>query len=105
MRRRTLFTVCLVLLIAGIAPALAHDDERITGTVTQVTLTGLVVKPASRQPVSIALGPSTKVTKNGRKASVLDLKAGMAVIVDAHENDDGSLVAVEVTIVPPPAGK
>lgn len=101
MHRRFLLAIVVGALIVGLAPVRAHDEERISGTVAQVTLTGLSVKQQNGRTVSVTLLPSTKVTKDGQKASVLDLKVGLAVVVDAHEDDNENLVAVEVRIVPP----
>lgn len=105
MHRRTALTALIALLAVGLAPLRAHEDEHVEGTITQVTLTGLSVKQRNGRSVSVTLAPATKVTRDGKKASVLDLKAGMAVVVNAHEDDDENLVAVDVKIVPPPAGQ
>ena len=105
MLRRHVLQVGVALVTVGLRPLLAHEDEHVEGTIAQVTLTGLSVKQRNGRSVSVTLAPSTKVTRDGKKASVLDLKAGMAVVVDAHEDDDENLVAVGVKIVPPPAGK
>ncbi len=100
MHKRLLLAIIVAALIVGMAQVRAHDEERISGTVAQVTLTALSVRQQNGRAISVKLVPSTKVTKNGQKASVLDLQIGLAVAVDAHEDDDENLVAVEVRIVP-----
>ena len=98
--RRTLLS-CVIALVLAPAPRVgAHDDVHLSGTIEQVTLTGLSVKGKSGRATSVALTPSTTVTKDGRKASVLDLKVGMRVEVDAHEDEAGALAAEAVRILP-----
>lgn len=103
--RRTLLAVTASLVVLAGALGLAHDDHRVTGTLTEVQLTGIVVKPERGQPVAIGLNAATKVVRDGKKASVLDLKPGLSVVVAAHGDAMDDLMAETVTIVSPPAKK
>ncbi len=55
--------------------------------------------------MSITLDAATRVTRDGKKASVLDLKAGLYVVVDASGDSLDELLAIDVRIVPPPSKK
>lgn len=101
--RRQFLVVTLLAVLSGFTSVNAHDDYRIIGAISAVTLTGVEVKEQSGRAVSIALDSATRVTRDGKKASVLDLKTGLYVVVDASGDSAAELVAVEVRIVPPPA--
>ena len=103
--RRQFLVLTLVALLSGLAPVSAHDDYRIIGAISAVTLTGVEVKEQSGTAVSIALDSATRVTRDGKKASVLDLKTGLHVAVDARGDSLAELVAAEVRIVPSPPSK
>ncbi len=103
--RRQFLVLTLVAFVSVFAPVSAHDDYRIIGAISAVTLTGMEVKEQSGRAVSIALDSATRVTRDGKKASVLDLKTGLHVVVDATGDSLAELVAVEVRIVPSPPAK
>ena len=105
MTRRFLLATCVALLTAGLTPTLAHDDFRIIGTVGKATLTGLEVTEQDGRTVPITIDSATRVTRDGKKASVLDLTPGLHVVVDASGDSLAELVAIDVRIVPPPSGK
>ncbi|MEQ1899065.1 MAG: hypothetical protein ABL971_16995 [Vicinamibacterales bacterium] len=105
MNRRLLLAMFAGLLTAGLVPMRAHDDYRIIGTIGNVTLTGLDVKEPGGRTVPITLDAATRVTRDGKKASVLDLKTGLYVVVDASGDSLDDLLAIDVRIVPPPPMK
>ncbi len=105
-RARRGFLVSLgAVVMSGLVPAVAavaHDDHRIEGTLEAVQLTGIIVSQANGLEVRIALDAATKVTREEKKASVLDLQVGQLVVVEAHGDSMDDLIAVTVNIMPPP---
>ena len=103
-RRIALFL--LVSILTSAAPAMAHDEFRIIGTLAKVTQTGLEVKQTKDGKVIVMKkDDSMLVTRDKVKVSASELKTGTSVVIDALGDSLSDLVVVEVRIVPPPARK
>ncbi len=101
MTRRLMIAGVLAGLIVGMAPAAAHDDYRIIGTITNVTANTLDVKQTKDgKTISMATDEATLVTRDKKKVSATELKAGLSVVVDASGDSLEDLVVLEIRIVP-----
>ena len=60
------------------------------GTVSAVSATSLTITEAGGTSVTVDLGASTKVRRDGAKAAVKDLKAGDEVFVISRVESDGT---------------
>jgi hypothetical protein len=101
---RRLMLVTLAALTVSLAPALAHDDYRIIGTITRVTATTLDVKQAKDgRTIAMKTDAATLVTRDKKKVERAELRAGLNVVVDARGDSLEDLVILEVRLVPPPA--
>ena len=101
MTRQLVIAAALAVLTVCAVPAVAHDDYRIIGTITDVTANTLAVKQTKDgKTISMATDEATLVTRDNKKASVKELKTGVSVVVDANGDTLEDLVALEVRIVP-----
>ena len=95
-----------VLLIFALVPAFAHGDfDHIRGTVVKVANNVLSIK-TTKGTVEVKLDNHTDLTRNDRKAQLIDLKRDARVIVDVPKGNK-ELVAYSVKIgtVPPATGQ
>lgn len=102
------FTVAGVLaaLMLSVASLSAHDNYRIIGTVVKLAGTTLEVKQTKDgKVVDMEMTKTSRVTKDKKKVTSAELKAGIHVVVDARGDSSLDLDIVEVRIVPPPARK
>ncbi len=106
MTRRLMIAGMLAGLIVGMAPAAAHDDYRIIGTVAKVSAKTLGVKQTKDgKLISMSTDEATVVTRDKKKVSATELKTGLSVVVDARGDSLEDLVVLEVRIVPSPTKK
>jgi len=83
-----------LLLIAMAAPVFAHGGfEHVKGTVVKVANNVLTVK-TDKGNVDVKLNDKTELTKNGQKAQLADLKAGVRVIVEIPEGSKEKLAKI-----------
>jgi hypothetical protein len=96
----------MVTLMLGSTPLRAHDDYRIIGTVLKVSAGKLEVRQTKdRKTIAMKTDTATLVTKDKKKVSASQLKAGTSVVVDARGDSLEDLVVLEVKIVPAAAAK
>lgn len=101
MTRQLVIAGVLAVLTVGAVPAVAHDDYRIIGTITNLTVNTLEVKQTKDgKTISMATDEATLVTRDKKKVSRTELKTGASVVVDANGDSLEDLVALEVRIVP-----
>lgn len=106
MTRRLMIVIGVVSMMIGVAPAWAHDDYRIIGTVLKVSAGKLDVKQTKDgKTISMKTDEATLVTRDKKKVSSAELKTGTNVVVDASGDSLQDLVALEVRILPAPAAK
>lgn len=106
MTRRIMIAVGIVGMMLSVAPAWAHDDYRIIGTVLKVSGGKLDVKQTKDgKTISMKTDAATLVTRDKKKVSSAELKTGTNVVVDARGDSLQDLVVLEVRIVPAPAAK
>jgi hypothetical protein len=98
MIRRIAFPVALALVIA--APALAHDQFRIIGTVITPEAHSLSLKTKDGKTLSVRLVAETVIWRDEKKGTAADLKAGANVVIDAWGDSEDETDAVSVRIVP-----
>lgn len=101
---KRLVLAALAALTVGLAPALAHDDYRIIGTIARATPTTLDVKQTKDgNTIVMKLDSATLVTRDKKKVERTELKAGLSVVVDARGDSLKDLVVLEIRLVPPPS--
>lgn len=100
----TRFMLATLAALTIVAPALAHDDYRIIGTITRVTATALDVKQMKDgKTIAMKTDSATVVTRDKKKVERAEPKTGLNVVVDARGDSLKDLVVLEVRLVPPPA--
>jgi len=99
--KRCFIAVIVAVLIAGVAPASAHEKYRIIGKITRVSSSVLDVKQAKDGKVILMFMPAKiTVTRDKAKGNMKDLKAGLSVVVEAIGDGMDDLEVVSVRIVP-----
>jgi hypothetical protein len=84
--------VFAIALVAGLAQA---ADKTHDGTVVSVAEGKLVMADAEKKEHSHDIGPTVKITLNGKAAKLIELQKGDKVKVTAGE--DGQVTAVAAT--------
>ena len=113
MERMRTSLVCVLaatalLFVVGVSPARAHDEFRFVGTLVNVEAAKNRVSVKFKEngkdeTVHVKLTGQTLITRDKKKISKSDLKAGLSVVVDALGDDYETLEALEIRIVPAPA--
>lgn len=106
MTSRLMILGVLAALAMGAAPAGAHDDYRIIGTIAKVTAKTLDVKQTKDgKTISMRTDEATLVTRDKKKVSATELRNGLNVVVDARGDSLEDLVVLEIRVVPPATKK
>lgn len=99
----TIAAACLTALLALAAPAAAHNEYRIIGTVEKMSPKMLAVKQSKDgKVIAMEMDDSSIVTRDKKKVAMAELKAGVHVVVTACGDAIDKLLVMEVRIVPPP---
>ena len=85
----------LVMMVSGIATALAQDTVRVRGTIERIDGSTYVVKARDGAELKVALADNPQIA-GVVKASLSDIKQGSFVGVTAMPKADGSQSALEV---------
>jgi hypothetical protein len=99
--RSILTLAVLITFVAAAAPASAHDDFRIIGTLTKYESAKIEVKKREGKTVSITLDKQTAVSRDNKKVPVSELRVGQSLVVDAYGDTEDDALAIEIRIVPP----
>jgi hypothetical protein len=101
-----LLMAALLAVLSVAAPAMAHDDYRVIGTIARVTAKTMDVKQTKDgKTISMTLDEATLVTRDKKKVDVAELKPGLSVVVDGRGDSLEELVVLEIRIVPSPTKK
>jgi hypothetical protein len=92
----------LVMMVSGIATALAQDTVRVRGTIERIDGSTYVVKARDGAELKVALADNPQIA-GVVKASLSDIKQGSFVGVTAMPKADGSQSALEVHHIFPEA--
>ena len=96
MLNRLVMSLVAVLLVVGLV--LAHGAP-IVGTVTAVTDDNFTIKDKDNKSVVIGVEKATKYLVDEKPAKKTDLKVGVRVVIDAHQDaKTKSYLAEEVKI-------
>jgi hypothetical protein len=95
--RRT-FTIAALLSMSTIA--LAHEEFRVIGTLTQAGDTKIQVRDRDGKTLSIKIDKQTVVRKDRTEVDASELAEGNSVVVDALGDSEADLLAIEIRIVP-----
>ena len=88
-------------LLPGAAPAIAHGQFHIVGTITKREAMVIVVKPTGPIASTIQLDAHTVVVRDNKQVNASELTVGRTVVVDALGDTPDDMVAVFIRIVPP----
>ena len=107
MTKRLLLGIILVLLVASVGPAVAHDKFRFIGTVAKMDGAKklLTIKNTDKKlpaEVEVDITAKTWIERDGKKLTTAELKPGVYVVVDALGDDVFQTQAVLIRIVPAP---
>ncbi len=95
-------SMMLAAAILASAPALAHEEMRIVGTIAGVKGAALEVKMRDGKTAHITIDSTTGITKDKATVPAAELKAGLYVVVDGLGDDITDVSASQIRIVPPP---
>jgi hypothetical protein len=104
MRKLLLSLAAVSALFAG-APAAAHDEIEVAGQVTAVTAKTVQLRTKDGKAVTLEVDSNTRVKMAGKPLGLKDLKVGQAVKALGFGDSLTDLVAIDVNIEPPAAGK
>ena len=96
--RRT-FTIAALLSVSTFA--LAHEEFRVIGTLTQVGDTKIQVRDRDGKTLSIKMDKQTVIRKERAEVDASALAEGNSVVVDALGDSEADLLAIDIRIVPP----
>ena len=100
MKPLTAVAICLVAVLS-VAVLAAHENFRIIGAVTTVTLQSLDVKQTKDgKVVSMRMNRRTPVVRDNKPVDRAELKVGANVVVDARGDSLQDLVVQTVRLVP-----
>ena len=105
--RHTYFAV-LILVLALVAPAMAHEGHvhKVLGTVESVQARQIDVKSTDGKVVTIVLDAKTAITRGTAKLDAAALKVGERVSVDyTQAKTVNTAKTVKLGTTPPPAKK
>jgi hypothetical protein len=94
-------TVMIALLLSTSSFALAHEDFRVIGTLTQASDSQIQVRDRDGKTLSIKINKQTVIRKDRVEVEADVLTTGNSVVVDALGDTEADLVALEIRIVPP----
>lgn len=93
---KRILTWLFALVVLGPVFAYAHGGhDHIRGTVAQINGQSIVVQTTGKATKTVTVVAATTFAKNGKPATMSDLKVGDRVVVDCPE---GKLTAEEVQI-------
>jgi hypothetical protein len=96
--RRT-FTIAALLSLSTFA--LAHEEFRVIGTLTQAGDTKIQVRDRDGKTLSIKIDKQTVIRKDRTEVNASELAEGNSVVVDALGDSEADLLAIDIRIVPP----
>jgi hypothetical protein len=80
------------------AAQMTAQTVTINGKVSAVSDTSVTVVDGKKAEQTIAIDPSTKITKGGKAATAADIKADDAVVVVASKGEGDKLTAISIKI-------
>jgi hypothetical protein len=75
-----------------------QQTSTINGTVSAVTDAAVTIVDSAKAEHTVAVNSETKVTKSGKDATLADVKANDAVVVEAKKGEDGSWTALKISV-------
>lgn len=94
-------TFAMAALLSFSTLALAHEEFRVIGTLTQAGDTKIQVRDRDGKTLSIKIDKQTVVRKDGTEVDASQLAEGNSVVVDALGDSEADLLAIDIRIVPP----
>ena len=96
---RRMFTIAALLSLSTFA--LAHEEFRVIGTLTQAGDTKIQVRDRDGKTLSIKIDKQTVIRKDRAEVDASALAEGNSVVVDALGDSEADLLAIDIRIVPP----
>ncbi len=90
-----------VLGVTAAAGAQEQKSQKVSGTVSSIQGTNLMVKTAAGKEVMVMLDAKTTITKDKKKVEAKSLKAGDAI--DAEGPGDNAMIMAKTVAVGPAA--
>jgi hypothetical protein len=103
--RKLLLSLAAVSVLFSGSPAAAHDEIEVAGQVTAVTAKAVQLRTKDGKAVTLEVDGNTRVKMAGKPLSLKDLKVGQSVKALGFGDSLADLVAIDVNIEPPAAGK
>jgi hypothetical protein len=95
--RRT-FTIAALLSLSTFA--LAHEEFRVIGTLTQAGDTKIQVRDRDGKTLSIKIDKQTVIRADRTEVDASALAEGNSVVLDALGDSEADLLAIDIRIVP-----
>ncbi|MBU1378806.1 MAG: hypothetical protein KKE02_20810 [Alphaproteobacteria bacterium] len=103
--RKFLLPLAAVSALLAAAPAVAHDELEVAGQVTAVTAKTIQLRTKEGKLVTLEVDGNTRVVLAGKRVTPATVKVGQSVKALGFGDSLADLVAIDVTINPPAAGK
>jgi hypothetical protein len=97
--------VMIAALLSISSFALAHEEFRVIGTLASASDSHIQVRDRDGKTLSIKIDKQTVIRKDGANVEADTLTTGNSVVVDALGDSEADLLAIEIRIVPPIAGR
>src|SRR5512140_3357659 len=100
MKLRTLALLTALIVPFAALPLAAHEGgTHVAGTIKNASEKSLTIETRDKKEVEVVVDEKTKFERNGKSATVKDLKAGARVVVDVEKGQTKeALVAKKVNI-------
>jgi hypothetical protein len=79
----------------------AHEEFRVIGTLLKHQDAKIQVKSRTGKTVSIRLDKQTAISRDKKKVTPAELRAGQSLVVDSYGDTEDDSLAIEIRIVPP----
>lgn len=89
-----------VATLAFAAPALAHEDMRVIGTISKQSATLIEVKTKDGAISKVSIDGNTAILQDKTKADASILKVGANVVVDGAGDTVTELQGISIRVVP-----
>ena len=93
--------IAAIAISLSAAPAIAHGDIRLVGTITAQSDQNVEIKTQDGETVNVVVGARTQISRDKTAVSASEIKVGDSVVVDVLDDHGSDLRAKTIRIVPP----
>lgn len=97
---RSIIAIATAVFTVLAAPAFAHEDMRVIGTISKQSASVIEVKTKDGSISKIAIDGNTSILQDKTKADASILKVGANVVVDGAGDSVAELEGISIRVVP-----